>query len=441
MKKIALLMVSIISFFAYNINVFAKDTVYSLNKYNDEKLTIIDKSYNSKQKTDGFVVAGTYNKKDDNGKKQSNVIYAKMDTYGNTSWVHSYKSANAVSSNISNVLYLYDEENKITGYSLVISFKDSNDIEKNIFLKIDLNGKVIEEKASSLDENILIKKLIHINNEGYIGIANSNEKAYLIRYDKDFNLIYKKEYQEDNISFSAYQDIIQIHKDNNIIGYATIVNIKKDNSSQIKLINNDLDGNIINTIKDNFEANSNPKLEMSDDGFIVYGITNELKLTNNKSTSYFINTYNSELEEVNDSVGSTPIAKDKVLKLLPVIEDNKIKEYLLLYINDVDSSIEVIKINMDGLENSKIKKINNTYYNISNFNTNNNILYIIGQINCPEDDDCDYNNNSLFLISDQDKVIEVKQSDNRNIIIGTCIFVGLIILLIVLVRKYKKNKK
>ena len=180
---------------------------------------------------------------------------------------------------------------------------------------------------------------------------------------------------------------------------------------------------------------------MSDDGFIVYGITNELKLTNNKSTSYFINTYNSELEEVNDSVGSTPIAKDKVLKLLPVIEDNKIKEYLLLYINDVDSSIEVTKINMDGLENSKIKKINNTYYNISNFNTNNNILYIIGQINCPEDDDCDYNNNSLFLISDQDKVIEVKQSDNRNIIIGTCIFIGLIILLIVLVRKYKKNKK
>ena len=278
MKKIALLMISIISLFTYNINVFAKDTVYSLNKYNDEKLTIIDKSYNSKQKTDGFVVAGTYNKKDDNGKKQSNVIYAKMDTYGNTSWVHSYKSANVVSSNISNVLYLYDEENKITGYSLVISFKDSNDIEKNIFLKIDLNGKVIEEKASSLDENILIKKLIHINNEGYIGIANSNEKAYLIRYDKDFNLIYKKEYQEDNISFSAYQDIIQIHKDNNIIGYATIVNIKKDNSSQIKLINNDLDGNIINTIKDNFEANSNPKLEMSDDGFIVYGITNELKL-------------------------------------------------------------------------------------------------------------------------------------------------------------------
>ena len=185
-------MISIISLFTYNINVFAKDTVYSLNKYNDEKLTIIDKSYNSKQKTDGFVVAGTYNKKDDNGKKQSNVIYAKMDTYGNTSWVHSYKSANAVSSNISNVLYLYDEENKITGYSLVISFKDSNDIEKNIFLKIDLNGKVIEEKASSLDENILIKKLIHINNEGYIGIANSNEKAYLIRYDKDFNLIYKK---------------------------------------------------------------------------------------------------------------------------------------------------------------------------------------------------------------------------------------------------------
>ena len=441
MKKIVLLIISVISFFTYNINVYAKDTVYSLNKYNDEKLTIIDKSYNSKNEIDGFIVAGTYNKKDTEKEENPQVIYAKMDTYGNTDWVHSYKSEDAVSSNISNILYLYNDENKINGYGLIISIKDTNDTLKNIILKIDLKGKIIEEKSASLDDNIIISKLISVNNGEYIGIANSDDKAYLVKYDKDFNLVYKKEYQEDNVSSASYKDIVPIRKEDNISGYVTIVNIKKNDLEQVKLINNDLDGNVVSTIKDNFESNADPRLEMANDGFILYGITNELKLSNNKSTSYFINIYNSSLEEKNDSIGTTAIAKDKVLKLFPIKDDNKIKEYLLLYINDNDSSIEIVKINMDGEEESKIKKINNSYYDITNFNACNDILYIIGQINCPEDDDCEYNNNSLFLISDQDKVIEVKQSDNNNIIIGTCVFVGLIVLLVVLRRIFKKNKK
>ena len=441
MKKIVLLIISVISFFTYNINVYAKDTVYSLNKYNDEKLTIIDKSYNSKNEIDGFIVAGTYNKKDTEKEENPQVIYAKMDTYGNTDWVHSYKSEDAVSSNISNILYLYNDENKINGYGLIISIKDTNDTLKNIILKIDLKGKIIEEKSASIDDNIIISKLISVNNGEYIGIANSDDKAYLVKYDKDFNLVYKKEYQEDNVSSASYKDIVPIRKEDNISGYVTIVNIKKNDLEQVKLINNDLDGNVVSTIKDNFESNADPRLEMANDGFILYGITNELKLSNNKSTSYFINIYNSSLEEKNDSIGTTAIAKDKVLKLFPIKDDNKIKEYLLLYINDNDSSIEIVKINMDGEEESKIKKINNSYYDITNFNASNGILYIIGQINCPEDDDCEYNNNSLFLISDQDKVIEVKQSDNNNIIIGTCVFVGLIVLLVVLRRTFKKNKK
>lgn len=441
MKKIVLLIISVISFFTYNINVYAKDTVYSLNKYNDEKLTIIDKSYNSKNEIDGFIVAGTYNKKDTEKEENPQVIYAKMDTYGNTDWVHSYKSEDAVSSNISNILYLYNDENKINGYGLIISIKDTNDTLKNIILKIDLKGKIIEEKSASIDDNIIISKLISVNNGEYIGIANSDDKAYLVKYDKDFNLVYKKEYQEDNVSSASYKDIVPIRKEDNISGYVTIVNIKKNDLEQVKLINNDLDGNVVSTIKDNFESNADPRLEMANDGFILYGITNELKLSNNKSTSYFINIYNSSLEEKNDSIGTTAIAKDKVLKLFPIKDDNKIKEYLLLYINDNDSSIEIVKINMDGEEESKIKKINNSYYDITNFNASNGILYIIGQINCPEDDDCEYNNNSLFLISDQDKVIEVKQSDNNNIIIGTCVFVGLIVLLVVLRRIFKKNKK
>ena len=73
-----------------------------------------------------------------------------------------------------------------------------------------------------------------------------------------------------------------------------------------------------------------------------------------------------------------------------------------------------------------------------NFASEGETLYIIGQIKCPEEDNCDYNDNSLLIISDEDKVIEVKESDNTNIIIISSIFIGLIVLLIIL-KKIKKN--
>ena len=119
-------------------------------------------------------------------------------------------------------------------------------------------------------------------------------------------------------------------------------------------------------------------------------------------------------------------------------ELNKLKEYLLLYTNATDESIEIVKINLDGVEKNKIKKINNNYYDIYDFSSNKNTLYIVGQINCPEEDDCDYNNNSLFLISDEDKVIEVKESDNKNIIIISIVSVLAIVVLVLLRKKLKK---
>ena len=69
------------------------------------------------------------------------------------------------------------------------------------------------------------------------------------------------------------------------------------------------------------------------------------------------------------------------------------------------------------------------------FNFKGNVLYLVGQINCPKDDTCDYDANSLYLVSDEDKVIEVKDNTGRNIIIGFTIFILLIIGIVFLKKK------
>ena len=70
-----------------------------------------------------------------------------------------------------------------------------------------------------------------------------------------------------------------------------------------------------------------------------------------------------------------------------------------------------------------------------------NILYLVGQINCPKDDTCEYDSNSLFLISDEEKVIEVKDNDSKNILIITGIFIILIIGTVIYRKKRVIKKK
>ena len=199
-----------------------------------------------------------------------------------------------------------------------------------------------------------------------------------------------------------------------------------------------MDGNNTKTIKEDFTTQTNISLVEKENGFVIYGLTSDLKLQGDKTTSYFINSYNENDQEINETTGTTPINSKKRIKLLEVKEENKLKEYLLLYTNATDESIEVVKINLDGVEENKIKKINNNYYDIYDFSSNKNTLYIVGQINCPDEDDCAYNNNSLFLISDEDKVIEVKESDNKNIIIISIVSVLAIVVLVLLRKKLKK---
>ena len=61
---------------------------------------------------------------------------------------------------------------------------------------------------------------------------------------------------------------------------------------------------------------------------------------------------------------------------------------------------------------------------------------------CPEDEKCDYENNSLFLISTEDKVIEVEDTTSANILVGILVIIILIGVCIYLVKsKGIKNKK
>ena len=78
------------------------------------------------------------------------------------------------------------------------------------------------------------------------------------------------------------------------------------------------------------------------------------------------------------------------------------------------------------------------YYDIKDFYIKKDRLYFVGQINCPKDDNCEYDANSLFLVSDEDKVIEVEDKDSTSIlaVIGFLILIPIVILL-----KKKKNNK
>lgn len=439
MKRIVVLILSIFTLVTFT-NVYAKDTVYSLNKYNKETFKNIEKSYNSKNKNDGYIISGTYQEQVDSKEDETKekVIIVKYDKSGNVLWTYTDDKAENETSNT--LGYTYDETGKINGY-FYTSIKTTEDNKRSVIVLLNLKGKLVEEKTSFLEDDKEIIKLIPSFNtdktcNGYIGIANSEEKALIIKYDKDFNLEWTKEYEEN----ANYKDIEFINNNGEETGLVTLLELKTEDK-KIKLIKNDLEGNALETIKEDFEETDNPKLEKSDNGFIIYGYTSELKLSNDKSTSYYLVSFNEACEESNETLGNTPINLEKTLKLVPIVKDNKLEKYFLLYTNDLDSSIEVVEINDQGIETKKVKKINNDYYNILNFASEGETLYIIGQIKCPEEDNCDYNDNSLLIISDEDKVIEVKESDNKSIIIASSIFVGLIVLLIILKKLKKKNNK
>ena len=153
--------------------------------------------------------------------------------------------------------------------------------------------------------------------------------------------------------------------------------------------------------------------------------------------SYYLINYNNN-EEVWETIGETETSKEGKIILLP-IRDVKIKKYFLLYKNEKDSAYEVVKVNLDGEVLKKVKKIKNSYYDFENFYSTGTTIYFVGQINCPEDDSCDYDNNSLYLVSDEDRVIEVKDDASTNIMAICAITIVLLASGIVIIRKRKRK--
>ena len=426
MKKI-LFIVLLLVMCLYNVD--AKDISYSMNKYDIETFNYIEKSYNTLLKQDGYVLGGSFLKEKieigDNIYNDYQVILVKYDKNDKLVWKYTY--GNTSEDYIKYLTYTYDENGNIDGYLIITNetydINEPNIGGNSIIIKIGFDGKLVYERKIYEGS---IKKIIPTYNEngidGYISILDIQIGSSLIKYNKDFEVISRRDFNDTSLA-----DLTLVKNDNNISGYAVI---KGNDLITVDLnLSNDV---VISDISKYKTFN----LEEANDGFILYGITEDVKLDKGDSSYYLIN-YNNN-EEVWETIGVTPATSKGKIVLLPIKKD-KIKEYLLLYKNQVDSSYEVVKINLDGEVLKKVKKINDSYYNFENFYSNGTTIYFVGQINCPLDENCEYDNNSLYLVSDEDKVIEVKDDTSKNVIIVfSILFIILVGGIIYIRRKTKK---
>ena len=439
MKKI-IMFICIIATLMFTNNAYAADTVYSLNKYDEEKFETIIDSYDKDMKQDGFIAAGTIlketNKIDEEEYDDYQVILVKYDVTGKVKWTFNYGKTDV--DQLDSLEYTYDEENKINGYLIVMNKSNNIEEEKSntsVFVKVDLNGKLVEEKEILLEENSKINKIIAVidqdkNLNSYIAIGNS-DYPFIAKYDSNLNLVFVKKYTLENTIFN---DISIVRNQKTIDSY--VISVTENNEKIInKVIRYDLEGNEVSTLTTNEYTHAKIQFLQDNNGILIYGLTNQVKLDDLDSPTYYLIKYNVENNIEWETIGNIPISKNNEVKLI-----NNHNEYLIMYTNENDKSNEIVKIDFEGNIKNKVKKIKNDYYNITNFNTYNNTIYFIGQITCPEDETCDYDSNSLFIISDQDKVIEVQQKEASSISLVTILSIVAIVL-IILVRKKTKEKK
>ena len=440
MKKMIMFICIIATLFVVN-DVYAADTVYSLNKYKEENFEIIIDSYDKENEQDGFIAAGTILKETKTENEEEfedyQVALVKYDITGKVKWTFNYGKTDI--DNLDCLTYTYDEDNKVNGYLIIM--KQSNDIEEikyntSVFVKVDLNGKLVEETTTALEDNSIITKIIPVQDQnktilGYVVIGNNNNYPFIAKYDTKLNLVFTKKYEYSNTTFN---DIAIMRNQNTIDSY--IISLTENNEKLVNKVNRyDLNGNEAATLISNEYQYDKIGFQEEKDGILIYGLTNEVKINETDSPTYYIIKYDINNEQVWETVGNVPISKTKEVILI-----NNHNEYLIMYTNDTDQSNELVKIDFEGLIKEKVKKIKNDYYNINNFSTYNNTIYFVGQITCPEDEICDYDANSLFLISDQDKVIEVQEKEASSISIVTLLFI-IAIMLIVIVRKKTKKKR
>ena len=440
MKKI-IMFICVIATLLFTNNAYAADTVYSLNKYDEEKFETIIDSYDKDMKQDGFIAAGTIlketNKIDEEEYDDYQVILVKYDVTGKVKWTFNYGKTDV--DQLDCLEYTYDEENKINGYLIVMNKSNNIEEEKSntsVFVKVDLNGKLVEEKEILLEENSKINKIIAVidqdkNLNSYIAIGKS-DYPFIAKYDANLNLVFVKKYTLENTIFN---DISIVRNQKTIDSY--VISVTENNEKIInKVIRYDLEGNEVSTLTTNEYTHAKIQFLQDNNGILIYGLTNQVKLNDLDSPTYYLIKYNVENNIEWETIGNIPISKNNEVKLI-----NNHNEYLIMYTNENDKSNEIVKIDFEGNIKNKVKKIKNDYYNITNFNTYNNTIYFIGQITCPEDETCDYDSNSLFIISDQDKVIEVQQKEASSISLVTILSIVAIVLIIIVRKKTKENKK
>jgi len=455
MKKYMLIIISIITFFICNYNVYATDNVYSVNKNKDEKFNYIIEGYNKKGKIDGIVAAGNYFKEtieiEENNYDDYQIMLVKYDNNGSIIWNYDY--GNTSKDKIDCIEYTYNEENKIDGYLLVIpTTYDINSTEERqsntTFIKVSLDGKQVFEKQAGINQKESIKKVVRTYNEenvfdGYIAIGSKKQDteedtAILAKYDRELNLIWYKEFRLENTDKTNFIDISNIYEEQKVVGYIVIRESFKENSKQTELIRYDREGNEVKNVDNTLNKYKSVNLAEANNGFILYGKTEDVKLKKGSITYYLIN-YNSNDEEEWETIGDTSIDEKGKIKIKAIIKEGLIKEYMILCTNKTNSSNQVIRIDNEGIIKNKIKKITNEYYDIEDFDIKNDVLYFAGQINCPEDDNCEYDSNSLFIVSDEDKVIEVEDKDSTGIIIFISIFISICIGTSFIKKKINKN--
>lgn len=444
MKLLKVLSLIVIMTVFFNPTVSAKDTLYSLNKYPEEEFTYLKKSYNSNNQIDGYVVAGTYlqeNKKISNTSyiRDTEIILRKYNLKGGVVWDYTY--GNNYNDAIDYLSYTYNETNQIDGY-LISLMKPNEEKEaenppkENLLIKIDLEGKEVLKKELNLENYARINKIIKTNsndNTKYLALVElttEDNKSVILGLDKNLNETFRKNANDSN----NYIDIVEV-KNNETFNYVVLSEQTLPDEKKISIQSIDITGNAIRE-KIELDQIETAALINSKEGFILYGLTKEVKLKDGELTYYLIN-YDSEYNELWETVGEEAVAEEPI-KLLNSTQKEK-NNYFLLSKNNTDKAIEVTKFDEEGLFIEKIKKLNNDYYTINNFDYYKEVLYFVGNITCPEDETCDYKTNSLFLISNKDKVIEVKKDTSINIILVLSVVIILIVFFILLRKKRRAN--
>lgn len=437
MKKILVFLALVIALLV-NYNASAKDTISNDTKYYEDTYKFIINGYDKESKKDGHLVGGTFIKTKDN-KKYEEILIVKYNENGKIEWDY-INETEGTENSLYSINYYY-EESKITGY--IINLKED---QTAYFVKLDLDGNLIEKAPQSNCQTTISMKEVVLNNtfQGYItaGTINIDGKniGIITKYNELLEPEWTKQYNMEEYNELSVIDIIPITNNEYITGYNFLLELTQDNVRTIKYLKINEIGEDINTIKENFEENDYPSIYKTDSGYILYGYTHEVKVNNNKSQSYYLIKYNDNDEVEWETIGNIEINPKKPLKLEYLKENNEDKYYVMAT-NSTDEALEITKIAHDGTIENKIKKINNSYYDIKTFILDNNTIYFIGQINCPEYDKCTYERKSLYLISDEDKVIEVQDNDSKLILIITLVLIVGVCSIVIIRRNIKKDER